>query len=113
MIFIVNQIADFLSPYDVIDDDIQLPINENEKHPFIRKLPEFQFSYNVTRIALIALFCTYFKFLNIPADKRILIPFAFVIIILAVKDRINHMVKYHYVPWKSNENRQKSNKEKD
>ncbi|GBL82047.1 Protein RER1 [Araneus ventricosus] len=97
----------FLSPKidpatadDSYDDLPDLPTTVHEEfRPFIRRLPEFKFWYSATRSIFIAMFCTFFKFFNIPVFWPILLLYFIMLFCVTMKRQIKHMIKYRYLPW--------------
>lgn len=109
-IFLLHLLLAFLTPNqdpsvlngDDGDDDIgpSLPTKANDEFkPFIRKLPEFKAWQSGTKATLIALFCTFFDFFNIPVFWPILVLYFLSLVAITMKRQIKHMIKYKYVPF--------------
>jgi len=106
-IYHLNLFIAFLSPRidpaleEVIDEDgPALPTRSDEEfRPFIRRLPEFKFWLGATRAVLIAMFCTFFEFFNIPVFWPILVMYFIILFIITMKRQIKHMIKYRYLPF--------------
>ena len=70
-------------------DEPGLPTRSNEEfRPFIRRLPEFKFWYSVTKATLIAFFCTFFEFFNIPVFWPILVMYFITLFCITMKRQI-------------------------
>lgn len=110
-IYLLNLFLAFLTPkFDPALDDLDanagdmdggaLPTKMDEEFkPFIRRLPEFKFWHASTRAVLIALFCTFFKFFDIPVFWPILLMYFVVLFTLTMRRQIAHMIKYKYLPF--------------
>eukprot|EP00747_Dinoflagellata_sp_TGD_P183648 gnl/TRDRNA2_/TRDRNA2_38661_c0_seq1.p1 gnl/TRDRNA2_/TRDRNA2_38661_c0~~gnl/TRDRNA2_/TRDRNA2_38661_c0_seq1.p1 ORF type:complete len:202 (+),score=36.17 gnl/TRDRNA2_/TRDRNA2_38661_c0_seq1:154-759(+) len=101
-IYMLNLLIGFLSP--AIDpatdpDGPGLPTIEGEEfRPFTRKLPEFHFWFSAFRALLAGTCMTFFKVFDLPVFWPILLAYFIVLTVLTLKDRVNHMIKYNYVP---------------
>lgn len=106
-IYHLNLFIAFLSPRidpaleDALEEDgPALPTRSDEEfRPFIRRLPEFKFWLGATKAVLIATFCTFFEFFNIPVFWPILVMYFIVLFVITMKRQIKHMVKYRYLPF--------------
>ncbi len=110
-IYLLNMFLAFLQPrfdpsleQDLLDQNIEegssLPTeNDEEFRPFIRRLPEFKFWFNATRATLIALLCSFFSVLDIPAFWPILLVYFIILFSLTMRKQIQHMIKYRYIPF--------------
>eukprot|EP01121_Diplochlamys_sp_Union-15-3_P008221 TRINITY_DN2169_c0_g2_i1.p1 TRINITY_DN2169_c0_g2~~TRINITY_DN2169_c0_g2_i1.p1 ORF type:complete len:196 (-),score=21.65 TRINITY_DN2169_c0_g2_i1:12-572(-) len=101
-IYILNQLIGFLSPLvdPETEDSGALPTKADDDYkPFVRKLPEFKFWFSCTRAFLIALTCTFFSVLNIPAFWPILLVYFIALFFVTMKRQIAHMLKHHYIPF--------------
>merc|ERR1719265_1236911 len=104
-IYLLNLLINFLSPAvdpETEDDGSALPMNSGtEFRPFSRKLPEFKFWRNASQAVLGSLFMTCFSIFDLPVFWPILLAYFILLLILTMKDRVKHMVKFGYVPWSS------------
>eukprot|EP00055_Hartaetosiga_balthica_P003043 m.6240 g.6240 ORF g.6240 m.6240 type:complete len:202 (+) comp2564_c0_seq1:93-698(+) len=112
-IFLLSQMIDFLTPKfnpTSIDlettggegNDMTLPTtsqDEEEFRPFVRKLPEWKFWMKSQSAVLFACALTLTQETNIPVFWPILVLYFFILLILTMKERIAHMIKYKYVPF--------------
>ncbi|KAI9094059.1 RER1-like protein [Phlyctochytrium arcticum] len=107
-IYLLNLFLAFLTPkfdpameeLDNADEGPSLPTKTNDEFkPFIRRLPEFKFWYAATRALVIAMFCTFFKFFDVPVFWPILLLYFIILFTITMRRQIAHMVKYKYVPW--------------
>jgi len=81
-------------------DDMALPTTKNDEfRPFIRRLPEFKFWYSATKATVIAFFCTFFEFFNIPVFWPILVMYFITLFCITMKRQIKHMIRYRYIPF--------------
>ncbi len=79
------------------DDGPVLPSSrdgDGEFRPFSRKLPEFKFWQSGAKAVWISICCTFFKVLDLPVFWPILLMYFFVLVIVTMKDRVRHMIKY-------------------
>lgn len=99
-IYLLNLLIFFLSPQVDPEDEekSELPLSDEVK-PFIRKLPEFKFWYSLTRATLISLFLTLFRIFDIPVYWPILLGYFILLFIFTMKQRIQHMIQYKYIPF--------------
>jgi len=82
------------------DDGLELPTKQNDEfRPFIRRLPEFKFWYSATKATVIAFFCTFFEFFNIPVFWPILVMYFITLFCITMKRQIKHMIRYRYIPF--------------
>ena len=105
-IHILNSFIGFISPledpedYDLNSDDSFLPQKNNEEFkPFQRKVKEYTFWSRVTMTIGICIILTFFKGFDIPVFWPLLLVYFFLIFGLVMKRQIQHMIKYHYLPW--------------
>ena len=105
-IHFLNSFIGFISPlddpeeYDLNSDDSFLPQkNDEEFKPFQRKVKEFTFWSQITGTLFFAIIMTYFKAFDIPVFWPLLLFYFFLIFFLVMKRQIQHMIKYHYLPW--------------
>jgi len=73
--------------------------NDEEFRPFIRRLAEFKFWHSACVSTIIAIFCTFFEFLNVPVFWPILLLYFITLFGITMKRQIMHMIKYRYLPW--------------
>jgi hypothetical protein len=125
-IYSLSLFIEFLSPLEdpeYANAETELPTkNDEEYKPFIRKLPEFHLwyyewlfcfiihficaslfavltvRYQLTKSFTLALFCTFFDFLDIPVFWPILLMYFLILFFVSIKERIKHMIKHKYVP---------------
>ena len=105
-IHILNSFIGFISPledpedYDLNSDDSFLPQKNNEEFkPFQRKVKEYTFWSRVSWTLAISILLTFFKGFDIPVFWPLLFVYFFLIFGLVMKRQIQHMIKYHYLPW--------------
>ncbi|KAE9597646.1 hypothetical protein Lal_00041623 [Lupinus albus] len=104
-IYILNLLIGFLSPQinpEVLEfsEGPTLPTTgSDEFRPFVRRLPEFQFWYSITKAFCIAFVMTFFSAFDIPVFWPILLVYWVVLFTLTMKKQISHMIKYKYVPF--------------
>ena len=105
-IHILNSFIGFISPledpeeFDLNKDDSFLPQKNNEEYkPFYRKVKEFTFWNRVSITLIVSIFLTFFKGFDIPVFWPLLLVYFFLIFGLVMKRQIQHMIKYHYLPW--------------
>ena len=108
-IFFLNQFLAFLTPK--FDMSLQqeeanerleaggAPDEQSEEfRPFIRRLPEFRFWFNVMRGGIIALLLTFTRLTDIPVYWPILLIYFIILFALTMRRQIQHMIKYKYIP---------------
>ena len=105
-IHILNSFIGFISPledpedYDLNSDDSFLPQKNNEEFkPFQTKVKEYAFWSRVSWTFAISIILTFFKGFDIPVFWPLLLIYFFLIFGLIMKRQIQHMIKYHYLPW--------------
>mmetsp|Transcript_2263 Transcript_2263/g.8067 ORF Transcript_2263/g.8067 Transcript_2263/m.8067 type:complete len:199 (+) Transcript_2263:150-746(+) len=112
-IYLLNLLIGFLTPKvdpetvlmeiaDTVEAEEEgaLPVNqEDEFKPFIRRLPEFKFWLSATKAFLVALFCTFFRVLDIPVFWPILLIYFIALFCMTMRKQIQHMVKHKYIPF--------------
>ena len=105
-IHFLNSFIGFISPledpeeFDLNKDDSFLPHKNNEEYkPFYRKVKEFTFWNRVSITLIVSIFLTFFKGFDIPVFWPLLLVYFFLIFGLVMKRQIQHMIKYHYLPW--------------
>jgi len=100
-IYLLNLLIGFLSP--AVDPDTEGPVlptkESSEFRPFTRKLPEFKFWLSAFRASLISFIMTFFEVFDLPVFWPILLAYFIMLVVLTMKDRIKHMLKYKYVPF--------------
>ncbi|CAG9972042.1 unnamed protein product [Clonostachys byssicola] len=110
-IYLLNLFLAFLSPKidpsnDAIDNEMEdgsvgtLPTRQDEEfRPFIRRLPEFQFWYWATRAIFFSFVAAWIPFFDIPVFWPVLVTYWMVLFFLTMRQQIQHMIKYRYVPF--------------
>eukprot|EP00898_Chlorokybus_atmophyticus_P002689 jgi/Chlat1/3420/Chrsp23S03749 len=100
-IYVLNLFIGFLSPQiDPESDGPQLPTKgSDEFKPFVRRLPEFKFWYNVSKGVVVAFFMTFFPVFDVPVFWPILLVYWIMLFFLTMKRQILHMIKYRYLPF--------------
>ena len=104
-IHFLNSFIGFISPLDDPEEisnenESYLPQKNNEEfRPFQRKVKEFTFWSQITGTLFFAIIMTYFKAFDIPVFWPLLLFYFFLIFFLVMKRQIQHMIKYHYLPW--------------
>ena len=72
---------------------------EPEYKPFERRLQEMDLWKILIRNTLAALFCTFFDFFNFDIYAPLLIFYFFFITCLLCRVKIEHMIRYQYIPF--------------
>ena len=107
-IYLLNVALIFLTPLndpeDEDDGSSSLPTSNDEFRPFVRRLPEFKCWHMAFSATLVALFLTHFEMFDIPVFWPILLLYFIVLLFLTMRQRIQHMLRYRYVPWTANKN---------
>ena len=105
-IHILNSCIGFISPledpeeYDLNSEDSFLPQKNNEEFkPFQRKIKEYTFWSMVCGTLLFSIPMTFFKAIDIPVFWPLLLAYFILIFALVMRRQIQHMIKYHYLPW--------------
>ena len=105
-IHILNSCIGFISPledpeeYDLNSEDSFLPQKNNEEFkPFQRKIKEYTFWSMVCGTLLFSIPMTFFKAFDIPVFWPLLLAYFILIFALVMRRQIQHMIKYHYLPW--------------
>ena len=105
-IHLLNSFIGFISPlddpeeYGLKSDDSFLPQKNNEEFkPFQRKVKEYTFWSRVSGTLAVSIILTFFKGFDIPVFWPLLLFYFFLIFGLVMKNQIQHMIKYHYLPW--------------
>eukprot|EP00271_Cylindrocystis_brebissonii_P013470 TRINITY_DN33301_c0_g1_i1.p1 TRINITY_DN33301_c0_g1~~TRINITY_DN33301_c0_g1_i1.p1 ORF type:complete len:227 (+),score=42.83 TRINITY_DN33301_c0_g1_i1:266-946(+) len=100
-IYVLNLLIGFLSPQ--VDPEAEGPAlpqkGSDEFKPFIRRLPEFKFWYNLTKAIGVAFLLTFLPFFDVPVFWPILLLYWVTLLVLTMKRQIRHMIKYKYVPF--------------
>ncbi|VDO18914.1 unnamed protein product [Heligmosomoides polygyrus] len=104
-IYYLNLLLLFLTPSidPALEDDDDGPVlpskTNDEFRPFMRRLPEFKCWHSAMKATLIAIFCTFFEFFNVPVFWPILVMYFIILFFLTMKRQIMHMIKYKYIPF--------------
>ncbi|KAJ3155591.1 retention in endoplasmic reticulum protein 1 [Geranomyces variabilis] len=111
-IYLLNLFLAFLTPKfdpateDSLDnagpeeDGPGLPTKTNDEfRPFIRRLPEFKFWMSATRAIGLSIFCSMFRFFDVPVFWPILLMYFIILFTMTMRRQIRHMIKHKYVPW--------------
>ena len=105
-IHFLNSFIGFISPlddpeeYDLNRGDSFLPQKNNEEFkPFQRKVKEYTFWSNSFYTLIIAIPMTFFRGFDIPVFWPLLVFYFVLIFTLVMRKQIQHMIKYHYLPW--------------
>ena len=103
---ILNSFIGFISPledpeeYGLNNEDSYLPQKNNEEFkPFQRKVKEYTFWSMVCTTLLVSIPMTFFKAFDIPVFWPMLLVYFVLIFYLVMRRQIQHMRKYHYLPW--------------
>ncbi|KNH06321.1 protein RER1-like protein [Perkinsela sp. CCAP 1560/4] len=102
-IYLLNLGLIFLTPATNFEDGEEslenVPSSMHDFKPFLRQLPEFK----MWKMGMLAVVCatvpTFFSFLDIPCYWPILVMYFFLLMAITMKQRIQHMIDYRYVPW--------------
>jgi len=101
-IYLLNLFIGFLQPQDDMDasDGQTLPVGGDDEdfHPFIRRVPEFKFWLSATKSVCISCAMTLFSIFDIPVFWPILLLYFVVLFTITMKRQIEHMVKFSYIP---------------
>ena len=105
-IHILNSFIGFISPledpeeYGLNSGDSYLPQKNNEEFkPFQRKVKEYRFWAIVFSTFLVAIPMTFSKAFDIPVFWPVLLFYFILIFYIVMRRQIQHMIKYHYLPW--------------
>ena len=105
-IHILNSFIEFISPledpeeYGLNSGDSHLPQKNNEEFkPFQRKVKEYRFWSIVFSTFLVAILMTFSKAFDIPVFWPVLLFYFVLIFYIVMRRQIQHMIKYHYLPW--------------
>lgn len=72
---------------------------DDEFRPFIRRLPEFQFWWQMTSSLGYALGATLFSVFDIPVFWPILLLYFIALFAFTMRRQIEHMIEHHYIPF--------------
>ncbi|VDO34424.1 unnamed protein product [Haemonchus placei] len=111
-IYYLNLLLLFLTPSidPALEDDDDGPVlpsrTNDEFRPFIPRLSidrfcitQILFRHSAMKATLIAIFCTFFEFFNVPVFWPILVMYFIILFFLTMKRQIMHMIKYKYIPF--------------
>ncbi|OII71592.1 RER1 protein [Cryptosporidium andersoni] len=100
-IYILNLLIGFLSPQiDPEEEGMVLPVHDSQEfRPFQRRLPEFKFWLSATRATIISFIMTFFDVFDLPVFWPILLIYFIFLFILTMRQQIQHMIKYRYIPF--------------
>ena len=105
-IHLLNSFIGFISPLDdpeeseLNSDDSFLPQKNNEEFkPFQRKVKEYTFWGQITGTVFVAIILTFSRAFDLPVFWPLLVFYFILIFTLVMKRQIQHMIKYHYLPW--------------
>ena len=110
-IYVLNLLIPFISPQD---EDALLPTAKDDEHrPFMRKMSEFKFWYQLTfchyymlspyfsprrhgctKAFTIAIIMTFFRFFDVPVFWPILLLYFLMLFGMTMKKQISHMIQY-------------------
>lgn len=85
-----------IDPDNVKEDD---EAEKEEYKPFERKILEMQLWHVLTKTTVCALFCTFFECFNFEIYAPLLIFYFIVITIFLCRVKIDHMIRYQYIPF--------------
>ena len=106
-IHFLNSFIGFISPLDDPEEDLEegdshLPQTNNEEfRPFQRKVKEYEFWRIMFWTLILAIPMTFNEAFNIPVFWPLLLVYFLLIFFLIMRKQIQHMIKYHYLPWDS------------
>mmetsp|Transcript_15820 Transcript_15820/g.28826 ORF Transcript_15820/g.28826 Transcript_15820/m.28826 type:complete len:195 (+) Transcript_15820:96-680(+) len=102
-IYTLNLLIGFVSPaVDPDSETLVLPTSDKEEfRPFTRKLPEFKFWVAAFRSVFFAQFIIFFKAFDLPVYWPILLAYFCLLVFITMKERIKHMAKHGYLPWRT------------
>ncbi|WRK31013.1 Retrieval of early ER protein Rer1 [Cryptosporidium parvum] len=100
-IYLLNLFIGFLSPQiDPEEEGMVLPMHDTQEfRPFERRLPEFKFWISATKATIASIFLTFFEVFDLPVFWPILLIYFIFLFILTMRQQIQHMIKYRYVPF--------------
>ena len=105
-IHVLNSFIGFISPLDdpeeaglQSDESILPQKNDEEFKPFQRKVKEYTFWNMVTVTLFCAIIMTFSEAFDVPVFWPLLLFYFILIFYLVMKRQIEHMIKYHYLPW--------------
>lgn len=79
--------------------DAMIPEHQREKPVFVPKVGEFTVWKQMTRVVLIGFVLSMMPFLDLPVYVPVLVLYFFALVGIQVGTRVQHMIKYKYVPW--------------
>ena len=86
-----------IDPDNVKEDDED--VEKAEFKPFERKIMEMQLWKVLTKTTVGAVFCTFFDCFNFEIYAPLLIFYFFIITIFLCRVKIEHMIRYQYIPF--------------
>lgn len=79
--------------------DAHIPEHQREKAVFVPKVGEFTVWKQMMRVVLIGFVLSFIPFLDLPVYVPVLVLYFFALVGIQVGTRVQHMIKYKYVPW--------------
>eukprot|EP00389_Voromonas_pontica_P008073 GDKH01012219.1.p1 GENE.GDKH01012219.1~~GDKH01012219.1.p1 ORF type:complete len:203 (-),score=19.31 GDKH01012219.1:115-723(-) len=100
-VYMLNLVIGFLSPK--FDEELEGPVlptsSSEEFRPFQRQLPEFKFWTHAMKAFSVGTFMTFFAAFDLPVFWPILLFYFVFLFFLTMRQQIQHMIKYKYVPF--------------
>lgn len=84
---------------DVDKDNEEEELSQSEDRPFIRKLQEMNMWRSLYKTTVICFLMTFFDFFNFEIYAPLLIFYFIVVTIFLCRVKLEHMIRYQYVPW--------------
>lgn len=112
-IYLLHSLIEFLTPkeenipdpFENFDEDVYIPTStDDEFRPLIRRLPEFDFWAQSSKLVALSFFTTFFDLFDVPVFTPILIFYFILIVCLTIRNMYKHMKKYKYNPFTSDKN---------
>ena len=105
-LFYLNNIMLYLAPIDEPDEGqdqdsflVQQPRDNDEYKGFQRKLSEMEFWKAIFSATLLAAFLSMFDAMNIEIYWPLLVCYFFMMTVFLCRVKIEHMIKYNYIPF--------------
>lgn len=97
-IYVFQQLLLFISPA-VDDSELEAMASGGEYRPFVRALSEFLLWQRAFCAAFVCFIVTFFDALDVDVDGACLLLFFALLFFYTMRQQIQHMVKFRYVPW--------------
>eukprot|EP00826_Nyctotherus_ovalis_P037182 TRINITY_DN3377_c0_g1_i2.p2 TRINITY_DN3377_c0_g1~~TRINITY_DN3377_c0_g1_i2.p2 ORF type:complete len:186 (-),score=35.48 TRINITY_DN3377_c0_g1_i2:135-692(-) len=96
-LYMLDKFLGFISPKN--EEDVILPTRQNEEFkPFRRAVRELDLWKSYVAAFMVSIVLSYFQFLNIPVFWPLLVMYFIMVMVVAFRTKITHMIRYRYVP---------------